>query len=131
MAETDTPTQIAQRLEQRRRPQSARCAACGHHQEIPPPGRAMPSSLASQLWTCQRCSGQMTVTGTFGGDEPSPDEDIRTLLDERSAVLATLDGLRDRWWSKHLVPNPDEVLVAQAEFIEELDQVLAAFRPVR
>lgn len=72
--------EVRARLDKRRAPSLGTCTVCGHQQEMMPSWQPAAHSMAEAQWRCQSCGGQIQVTFTVGGDEPTADEDIETLL---------------------------------------------------
>jgi hypothetical protein len=45
--------------------QTGHCEACGHQQAVGAGNVAMPSSIAEQMWRCQKCGGQIVASIIF------------------------------------------------------------------
>lgn len=75
------------RLAKRRAPSIGTCQVCGHQQEMMPSWQPIASSMGDEQWRCQECRGQIAFTITIGGDEPSADEDLATLLNRLLTAL--------------------------------------------
>jgi DNA-directed RNA polymerase subunit RPC12/RpoP len=72
--------EIRDRLAKRQEPTMAKCSSCHRKQEMPRYS-TIASGMVDQMWRCSACGQQLFLTFTTGGNEPSPDDDIRALLD--------------------------------------------------
>ncbi len=86
--------QIRKRLEKRREPTVGTCQSCGHKQELPAVALPMASSMAVDSGKCAKCGATMMFTFTIGGNGPTPDDDIQTLLDMLESAAPAPPAIR-------------------------------------
>lgn len=79
---------IKRRLHKRRTPAMGKCASCGHRQQMMPSWQPLASSMAIEQWKCRACGGQISIMVNIGGNAPSADEDIQSLLAEVARLRA-------------------------------------------
>ncbi len=139
---------IQARLAKRREPRLMVCQGCGLKQPYPQ-FATIASQMASEMWRCSRCGGQMYTTFlTFASSaEPSADDDLDTLLGLLTAQAQQIEKLKaeiEQWreafngdfpealaqWegNERLILDLSNQLAAQAQAIAQLQAELVEQR---